>query len=334
MKSNEKSKINLYNLKPKNFKNLKLNNIIKANHKIISRNANNININSLSPLRANKMASFTKFSSPIIRNNSPRLILKKLNYSPSNIFTTKSPIIINKIGIDSQLTKLGNKFMSLSNSTIDQDLSIGKNIKGVSINNLNCNINFIDKKIMPSIFSSSIHIENLQKDNNVSKKEINKIKKKVQKDINEFESKINSIQSHKENNDKMEDINFDNADKKCQSNKVNTFTPKREHERARTTKRNKTKLYYFNTSSKKIDFNKSNEKNDLDQKMNNKFQSNISINKLYDKFIEKNKSEKKISKLEENKEESNLKNNLKENKNKNEIEKQKNIKSKKKGYLV
>jgi hypothetical protein len=191
IKSNEKNKLNLYNLKPKNLKHLQLNNIIKANNKVLSRNA--INLNSLSPIKANKMTSFTKFSSPINRNQSSKLILKKLNYSPSNIFTQKSPILINKKGIERQLSKLSNKFISLSNSTIDQDISIGKNIKGVSINNLNCNINFIDRKIMPSIFSSTIHVENLPNDNNDAKKEINKIKKKVQNDINDYEYKRNSI---------------------------------------------------------------------------------------------------------------------------------------------
>lgn len=323
IKSNERNKLNLYNLKPKNLKSLKLNNIIKANNKVISRNENYTNLNSLSPIKANKIASFNKFSSPINRIKSSKLILKKLNYSPSSIFTQKSPIVINKIGIESQLAKLSNKFISLSNSTIDQDISIGKNIKGVSINNLNCNINFIDRKIMPSIFSSTIHIENLQKDNNDSKKEINKIKKKVQNDINDFEHKINSIQNQNENNDKTENVNLDDANKKFKLNKINTFNPKRELDRSRTIKRNRTNKYYFNTSTKKIDINKSNEENDLDKKMPNKFRSNISMTKI---IIEKNKSEKEIQKLEENKEES-TKNKIKEIKN--EIDKQKNIKEQK-----
>ena len=327
IKSNEKNKLNLYNLKPKNFQNLKLNNIIKTKNKVISRNPNYINLNSLSPIKTNKLASFTKFSSPINKNKSSKFILKKLNYSPSNIFTQKSPIIINKIGIESQLAKLSNKFISLSNSTIDQDISIGKNIKGVSINNLNYNINFIDRKILPSIFSSTINIENLQNDNNDSKKEINKIKKKVQNDINDFEHKIDSIQNQKENNDKTENVNLNNADKKFKLNKVNTFNPKREHERARTLKRNRTNKFYFNIAIKKFDFNKSNEENDIDKKSLNKFRSNNSMTKIYDKYIEKNKSEKEISILEENKEESNLEDSLKENKN--EIDKQKNIKEQK-----
>ena len=334
IKSNEKNKLNLYNLKPKNLKNLNLNNIIKVNNKIISRNSNNINLNALSPIGENKITSFTKFSSPINRNKSSKLILKKLNYSPSNIFTQKSPIKINKIGIESQLSKLSNKFISLSNSTLDQDISIGKNIKGVSINNLNCNINFIGRKIMPSIFSSTIHIESLQKDNKDCKKEINKIKKKVQNDINYFEHKINSIQSNKENNDKMENANTDNEDKKCELNKLNAFSQKREHKRARTMIRNKTNKFYFNTSTKKIDNNKSNEENNLDKKMLNKFRSNTSINKIYDEFIEKNKSEKEINKknlekennkLEEKKEKNKIKNIIKENIN----DKQKNIKEQK-----
>ena len=139
---------------------------------------------------------------------------------------------------------------------------------------------------MPSIFSSTIHIENLPNDNNDSKKEINKIKKKVQNDINDFEHKIDSIQNQKENNDKTENVNLNNEDKKFKLNKVNTFNPKREHDRARTLKRNKTNKYIFNSLTKKIDFNKSNEDNILDKKILNKLRSNISLTKIYDKYIE------------------------------------------------
>jgi len=335
MKSNEKNKLNLYNLKPKNLQNLKLNNIIKEKNKVISRNANYLNLNSLSPIKANKMLSFTRFSSPINNTKSTKLILKKYNYSPSNIFTQKSPIIINKIGLERQLAKLSKKFISLSNSTIDQDISIGKNIKGVSINNLNCNINFIDRKIMPSIFSSTIHIENLQKDNDDGKKEINKIKKKVQNDINEFENKINSIQINKENNDQTKNVNIDDSEKKHDINKILSFNPKRDYDRARTIKKIKTNKYFFNTSTKKIDINKSIEENDIDKKLN-KFKSNISMAKIYDAFIDKNNSEKEIIKniLEESQlgKENNLEDNKEEIKikeNRNEIDKQKNIKEQK-----
>lgn len=327
IKSNEMNKLNLYNLKPNNLKNLKLNNIVKENNKVISRNPNYMNLNSLSPIRANKMPSFNKFSSPINKNNSSKLILKKLNYSPSNIITQKNPILINRMRIESQLAKLSNKFISLSNSTIDQDLSIGKNIKGVSINNLNYNINFIDRKIMPSIFTSTINMENLQKVNNDSKKEINKIKKKVQNDINDFEYKISSAQTQKENNDKKKNGNIEDTSKNYKLNKILSFNPKRGHDRARTIKKTKTNKYFYNTSTKKIDLNKSNEENDSDSKLLNKFRSNNSMIKINYKNTGKKKSEidknkdklnKDNNKLDEKKEESNAQKSLIENQNNNQ----------------
>ena len=174
--------LNLKSIKPKHLTNLNLNDIIKPNNKkIISRNKNYFNSPSHSHLKSknNQNPSFTRFISPN-KTNTSQILLNKLNYSPTNILSNKNPIIINQIGLSSPILKFNTKFNN-SNSTIEQDISIIKNIKGLSINNLNYNINFSDKKIMPSIFSSPTSFENLIKNHkNSKKKKIFQMKKKVQ----------------------------------------------------------------------------------------------------------------------------------------------------------
>jgi hypothetical protein len=152
-------KLNLKSLKPTKLNNINFKTVMKQNNnkKIISRNQNQKNFNFLSPLSTKFVSS--PFSTPMKKNNS---MLNKLNNSPpQNIIGQKNqnPIVINQIGINSPIIKLNTKFNNLSNnSTVEQDISYLKNIKGLSLNSINNNsnstINFNDKKIMQSLFSS------------------------------------------------------------------------------------------------------------------------------------------------------------------------------------
>ena len=220
--------LNLKSIKPKHLNNLNLNDIIKTNNKkIISRNKNYFNSPSHSHLKSkNNNPSFTRFISPN-KTNASQLLLNKLNYSPPNILSNKNPIIINQIGLSSPILKLNTKFNN-SNSTIEQDISIIKNIKGLSINNLNYNINFSDKKIMPSIFSSPTSFDSLfrmhKNQKNNKKKKIFQMKKKVQNDINNFENKIDKITINnetKEENKTINSFNFENGNNTIDKSEIN-----------------------------------------------------------------------------------------------------------------
>ena len=198
---NNKLKLNLKSLKPKQLSNINFKAIIKQNNnkKIISRNSNKNHFNSLSPINSKFVSS--PFSTPMKKNNS---MINKLSYSPPpNIMEHKSPIVINQIGISNPIIKLNTKFNSFSNnSNIEQDISLLKNIKGLSLNSVNNNsnstINLSEKKKMPSLFSSprkSSNADISQKENvdNIdNKKIINQIKKKVHKDINNYEFRKNN----------------------------------------------------------------------------------------------------------------------------------------------
>lgn len=193
-KEQEKSK-NILNLKgiktlKPNLNHLNLNDIIKPNNKkIISRNVNYFN--SLSPKKSSNISSFIKFSPTKKTLNSSKINFNKVNNSPSSLILNKRPIIINQIGSNNSIFKLNTKFNN-SNSTIEQDISTIKNIKGLSINNLN--INFNDKKFIPSLFSTP-KSESKTKNNieKITKKQlINQMKRKIQNDINNFEIKADN----------------------------------------------------------------------------------------------------------------------------------------------
>jgi hypothetical protein len=228
--NNNKLNLNLKSPKPKNLKNLNLNNIIKKNEhtkKIISRNRNFFN--SLSPLNSKFNSHLSK---PVKKNNS---MLNNINYSmsPQNLMTPKNPIIINQIGISNPIIKLNAKFNNFSNSTtIEQDNSMIKNLKGFSlnsiINNSNSTIKFSEKKTIPSLFSSPFKDDSPQKKNikKSNKRIINKIKKKVQNDINNYEFLINNLSPRKKivENKKVQFINITNDknnDEKKETKNIN-----------------------------------------------------------------------------------------------------------------
>ena len=273
-----KLNLNLKSIKPKHLNNLNLNDIIKPNNKkIISRNKNYFNSQSKSNLKSKNNPSFTRFISPN-KTNTSQLLLNKLNYSPSNILSNKNPIIINQIGLSSPILKFNTKFNN-SNSTLEQDISIIKNIKGLSINNLNYNINFNDKKIMPSIFSSPTSFDNLIKKQKIQKdskkKKIFKMKKKVQNDINNFEDKIDKIKNNYETKDENKTINsfsFENGNNSINKSEINNDNNKEEN-KSQIFKKNLRKNISnktFYKSSKKIMYE---EKLKDDINLNDKYSS-------------------------------------------------------------
>ena len=191
-KKKEKQKnqlnLNLKSLRPKNLNNLNLNDIIKPNKKIISRNSNSKYFSSLSPINSKKVSSLTKIFSHERNKN------VNLNYSPTNL--EKSPIIINQIGLSPILKFNNRKLNTLSQNSSKQDISLIKNIKGLSINNLNYNINFTDKRIIPSLIPSPLSSENLPR---VNAEKIN-CKKKIYQMENKMNNSVNKKNEKKEIN--------------------------------------------------------------------------------------------------------------------------------------
>ena len=242
-------------MKPRNLINLNLNDIIKpSTKKIISRNKNTFN--SLSPIKQNKL-SFTRFSSPM-NNQNTQLYLNKLNYSPINLSAQKNPIIINQIGLSSPIVNLSTKFNNISNS-LEQDISIIKNIKGLSINNLNYNINFNNKKIIPSLFSPPLNSENMHKKNISkinSKKKIYNMKKRVQNEIKKFERKINNSDSQsnitKEDNTKIKNTKDNNK------KEINNFKKKAKDDNKEEKDKNKSINNKIEIFKKREKLNKNN----------------------------------------------------------------------------
>ena len=253
-KKQSKLNINFKNLKPKNLNNLNLNDFIKPNNKkLISRNEKILGC--LSPIKSkNNNSSFTRFFSPA-RNNSTRILLNKLNNSPSNLLLQQKPIIINnsKIGLSSPRIKITTNFNNLSTSTIGQETSIIKNIKGLSINNLNYNINFNDRRFMPSIFSSPSSVEilskgNIEKKNN--KKKIYQIKKKMQYEINNFDYKTNisQINNKIKKNKKIKNNETDIKNKIKKETKISEN--QKENDNEDNTDEDKNKFHKFSSTFK------------------------------------------------------------------------------------
>ena len=309
-----KVNLNMKSLKPKHLNNLNLNEIIKPkNKKIISRNVNVNYFNSLSPLSPKKISSVKRLFSPK-RTNASELIEKKFDYSPSsNLITQKNLIIIKQKSL-SPIVKLNSKINSLSENTFERDISFIKNIKKISINNLNYNINFNDKKIIPSILSSPLSSENIQKENMTenkhNKKKIYQLKKKVQKDINNFEHKVNKNNRDIINN-KNKEINVNNLDNKNKKNSKNNNND--------ITIENKNNIEIFENrmkSNKNNTFYKESKKNinkyELDGKLNIRYRKRNSsnhftyklhnkLNKNIDKKSDKNNNKENQSDLDKNK---------------------------------
>ena len=282
-KENTKLNLNLKTIKPNNLNIPNLNGIIKPNNKkIISRNLQHFN--SLSSIKTKKKTTLTRIFSP---KKFKKLKTIKLDYSPSNAIK-KNSIILNQISLSP--LKLKTKLNTLSQNTLDSDISSIKNMKGLSIKNFNYNINFKGKKIIPSLLSSPINLkkiknEDIEKINN--KKKIIQFKQKVQKKINNFENKIDNGSINKRNAEENK-LNKDIEQKKeigNNKNNVKNLDNKNELEVIPTTLENsKNNTFHKNSSNnKKFNF----------EKVNHKFSSNLVLNKIFlqsDKNIEEKNS--------------------------------------------
>ena len=318
--------INIKGIKPKSLNNLNLNNIIKPkDKKIISRNPNYFN--SLGHKKSkNQIGSFTRIHSPKM-NKTAKLIIKKFNYSPSNL-------ILNQIAL-SPIIKLDTKVNNISNSTIEQDMQLIKNIKGLSINNLNYNINFNDKKLIPSLFSTPRKNEN---EKTINKRKIKHIKQKIYNDISDFEnindnkSKNNSIKENLQLNNKNTLI--DNFDFKKNENEINKSRASNFDEKNKIKIfENRIRLIRNNTFNKgsqkslKINIEKNNNENKkyysnkflykIDSKSNINLVNNSNIKENTNKKKENNSKNFDLSSFKlENKEENRIKEDINDNKKK------------------
>ena len=334
----EREKLNLKSIRPKYLKNLNLNlnEIIKPNNKkILSRNSNLNYFNSLCPnKKSNNISSFIRFTSEKKAFNSSKIILNKINKSPSSFILNKSPIIINQIGSNNSLLKLNTKFNN-SNSTIDQDISFIKNIKGLSLNS----IFLSDKKVIPSLFSSPKKTDNKPKKTNqkINKKQLfSQMTLKFQKDINNIEKIYEG-----EDLSKMDEISKDNKDKidiNKRFNKHKTFiinqsknienNKDKDKEKENSKENNKNNLQIIDnkktimnsTFNKASNINKMNIGKNFDIRLTNKFLSNQIMHKKEDILnvileknapnIEQNQRNINNSKLIENKTIENKNNNI------------------------
>ena len=338
IKKKEKKKneinLNLKSIRPKHLNNLNLNDFIKSNNKkIVSRNINQIN--SLSPINSKKISSISLFSPS--KNNNHSLILNK-NYSQINLLPQKNPIIINQIGLSSPLVKLNNTKFSNSNSTIEQDISFIKNIKGLGIKSLNYNINLSDKKIMPSIFSSPINSEYVQKGKIEKKNKKNKIfqmKKKMQKDINNMENILDKGKINIYSKDENKEINKNDI-KDSKKSEIKILENKKPDKNKDIIENENYKIKIFSNKIKSMsntfykDSNVSNNQKNMelgkDLRFSSKLPTNIYSNKtilskLENKFknylFNKSKSIVNLNKLEGNQNHDN-KSNIIETQNENE----------------
>ena len=334
-----KVNLNINSLKPKNLNNLNLNELLKPkSKKIISRNININYFNSLSPLNPKKITSVKRLFSPK-RRNASELIEKKFDYSPSTNLNTQKNIIFKRQKSLSPIVKLNSKINSLSENTLERDISFIKNIKKISINNLNYNINFNDKKIIPSILSSPLSSENITKENKkeniYNKRKIYQLKKKVQKDINNFEYKVNKNNNNKgfinkkkkeikNNNNNLGNKSKNNIKDNNNNNNDVTFENKNNIEIFENRIKNNKNNTFYKESKKKIN------KYELDEKLNIKFKKRNSsnhftynfhnnLNKNYEKKFDINNNKENQTELDNNKLE-NIKENSIINKNKAKID--------------
>lgn len=187
MPKTNKFNIKLSSFKPKdlNIKKFNVDNIIKPKEKnILSRNlnlSNNSNILSFDSFNSSKIMNVKKLLSTI---KSPRIKLKNINYSPLNIHTKNSPIIINQIGIENSSTsKFSTKMNNLSNNSIENEISVIKNTSNrhLSYKNLSSN----DRKLS-SIFPINKRRSVFER-NRIVKPQLKELKKLFQKDFSSFD---------------------------------------------------------------------------------------------------------------------------------------------------
>jgi len=188
LKLNQKSKLNMkfMNLNNPSMKEYKE---IKENKKNISRNPNSFLINSFSPKNLNSqginISNYYKFSSSGLKNLSkPKLV--KLNYSPSYKFTQQN-------------IPTKNKNNSMSNTTIEQDISAIKSTNNTLNNNKINKIKYLlssphtseglekgtKGEKVPKILLRKNKIKNYEGISNLKYSKNNKIYDEINKIINE-----------------------------------------------------------------------------------------------------------------------------------------------------
>ena len=229
-KNKNKFNIKLSSFKPinLNLKQFKLNNVIKLSEKnTISRNLNissnsSSNILNIDSFNSSKIMQLNKFYDS---TKSPKIRLKNINYTPLNINTKNSPIIINQIGIDNISTSkvsTNTKLNNLSNNSIENDLSMIRKIRNISSKCLNYNNMSINDKKRPSLFFSPL--KNTKRNSFLSKASITKLKLKEIKKL--FQKEVNSFDLDKKiniNNNNISDItnkndNYNNIEKEKENN--------------------------------------------------------------------------------------------------------------------
>ena len=305
-KNKNKFNIKLSSFKPKNLnlKQFKLNHMIKLSEKnTISRNlnlysnssGNNVNIDSFN---SSKIMQLNKFFDSM---KSPRIRLKNINYSPLNINTKNSPIIINQIGLDNISTSklsTNTKLNNLSNNSIENDLSIIRNIKNISSTCLNHNNICINDKKRPSFFFSPL--KNPKRNSFLSKAGITKPKLKEIKKL--FQKEVNSLDLDKKiniNNNIINDITNNNDN----DNNIEKGKEKENNESININSKNNSIMEMTTTNTVKNKFN-FNFKLDKDSTLNR--HNSLNVINLRSSLLTKNIKEENIADINQEKNDNNI----------------------------
>ena len=284
----------------KTIKSLKEKNIRSRNLDLSgSLNSNNIfNMDSFNSFNTGKTLNINKFLDSI---KSQRFKLKSLNYTPLNINTKNSPIIINQIGFDnSSTTKLSSKGHNLSNNSMDNEISFIKNMRNSNKNLTKYNMSINERKIPPIFPSSSPNKtkKNFFNRNNSKKWQLKEIKKILQKEIKNFDldrnnnkniNKENDINKNKNgiNNNKINNNINVNNDFKISKKNFNFKLKNLENSR-----HNSVGLINLKNS---FEFNNKNENNNVQEKKDNLNNDIKGINNIKNSFSIIKKDKKKLS---------------------------------------
>ena len=269
-----------------NNSSIKENKKIKENKRIMSRNPNSFFINSFSSKNMNaqsiNISNYYKFSSSGMKNFSkPKLV--KLNFSPSYKFTQKN-------------IPTKNKNNSMTNSTIEQDLSAIKSTNNTLNNNKINKIKYLlssphtsedldkgNEKKIPKVLPRKNKIKNYEVLSNLKYNKNSKIYDEINKIINESNLKrkyklnigTNSNKSNRIINNNLSPINNKNI------SEVNTLNLEKSTEDIETNIENNLESNIENKNKILEDIKNTN----LEKKTIN--DDNDSIKKLKDKLEEK-----------------------------------------------
>ena len=241
LKLNQKSKLNMKFMHISN-PSLKEDKEIKVNKKIISRNPNSFLVGSFSPKSLNvqniNISNYYKFSSSGMKSLSkPKLI--KLNYSPTYKFTQQN-------------IQTKNKTNSMTNTTVEQDISGIKSPNNISNNNKINKIKYLlssphtsedlekekekKREKMPKILPRKNKTKDYEGISNLKYSKNSKIYDEINKIINESNltkkyklnigtnrNKINTIINNNisTNNKKISEMNSSNIEKNIEDIETN-----------------------------------------------------------------------------------------------------------------